>query len=323
MYRHLFRCTLVGLLSGFALTTQVFAQQMEIHHLATDFAVFWDNTQNLPQDQRVAEFKKQIGSRFPDFYEIQPNNSVRTQAEQDELIAQAITYFPKIRVAYLAKAEQFDVALPKYVASFKQTFPEYHPTVPIYFLHSLSQMDGGTRTLNGHDYLIFGADMMTRIHGDIDEAAFFHHELFHTYNDAVAPQCENQGAWQRLWREGLAVYVSKVMNPNADDKELLLDLPDGTVAATRANLAVLFAQLDASLDSTDPAINQSLFQMGSDSSGLPRRRGYYLGYLVAGEIGKTHSLNEMAKLDCAHARELVVATVGKLRRESAATTAQK
>jgi hypothetical protein len=317
------RHALVSLLLGFAMTTQVFAQEMEIHHLAKDFAVFWDNTQDMPLDKRVAEFKKQVGSQFPDFYEVQANGEGKTQAQLDEAIADAITYFPKIRTAYLAKADRFDIDLPLYVASFRKTFPEYRQSVPIYFLHSLSQMDGGTRNLNGHNYLIFGADMMARIHGTNNEAAFFHHELFHTYNDAVAPECPAQGAWQRLWREGLAVYVSKVMNPSASEQELLLDFPEGTVSATKANLPALLAQLGTVLDSTDSTVNESLFHMGSDQSGLPRRRGYYLGYLVASEIGKTHNLNDMAKLDCAHARELVVAAVGKLNQESRAEQTQK
>lgn len=31
--------------------------------------------------------------------------------------------------------------------------------------------------------------------------------------------------WQPLWREGLATYVSKVMNPDATESEMLLDFP--------------------------------------------------------------------------------------------------
>ncbi len=56
-----------------------------------------------------------------------------------------------------------------------------------------------------------------------------------------------------------------------------------------------------------------LFQRSGDDTGLPARRAYYLGYLIAEEVGKTMSMREMAKLDCAAVRPVVVAAVERLR----------
>jgi hypothetical protein len=55
-----------------------------------------------------------------------------------------------------------------------------------------------------------------------------------------------------------------------------------------------------------------LFSTGKDDTGLPSRRGYYLGYLVAQEAGKRHSMQELATLDCKRAHALVTATVHAL-----------
>jgi hypothetical protein len=72
-------------------------------------------------------------------------------------------------------------------------FPDFTPEVSTYFSYVLGEMDGGVRVLNGRTYLIFGADNMTRLHGNGDEAAFFHHELFHIYHAAQMPDC---GDWR-------------------------------------------------------------------------------------------------------------------------------
>ncbi len=42
--------------------------------------------------------------------------------------------------------------------------------------------------------------------------------------------CPQPGMWQPLWQDGLAVHVSKMLNPRATDKEMLLDFPAGSLA---------------------------------------------------------------------------------------------
>lgn len=57
------------------------------------------------------------------------------------------------------------------------------------------------------------------------------------------------------------------------------------------------------LDNEDAATWGGLFhRRTNDGTALPGRRGYYLGYLVAREAGKRHSLQELARLDCGGAR---------------------
>lgn len=304
------RLLLISLLLSTALTGNA-AEPPKVTNLARDFVTFWDATQGMPEPERVAAFHQQVGAKFPAFYGAQRYQGDR--AVIDKQIANALANFGPRRQAYLAKIDQFGEDLPRHMATFAKTFPDFKPSVQLYLLHSLGEMDGGTREFDGRAYLIFGADMMAALHGSGNEAAFFHHELFHIHHDARAPECDGQGMWQPLWREGLATYVSQVMNPAATEAEMLLTFPEGSLPKVKATLYPSFVHLESVLDNSDQAQYAPLFSMKSDSTGLAPRRGYFLGYLVAREIGKTHSVQTMANFDCKQARQLVVDTVHKLK----------
>jgi hypothetical protein len=285
-----------------------------VHNIARAFADFWDAAKDKPAPEQLAEFKKQVAPGFPGFYSIARFDGERTQAQMDALIEAYIKNFPAIREAYLRKTQQFESELPRYIAGFKTWFPDYEPAGDIYVLHSLGEMDGGTRTIDGRNYLIFGIDGMVRYHGSGNETAFFDHELFHTYHYKAMSACDDERIWSSLWQEGLATYVSKVMNPTADDKELLLYFPDRMSERTKTVLPAAFDHLEKVLDNSDHATYASLFNTSSqDGTGLPPRRGYYLGFLVAQEAAKKHDVRELAKLSCDQARELVYSTVHALR----------
>ncbi|QGZ40441.1 hypothetical protein IP92_03309 [Pseudoduganella flava] len=282
-----------------------------VRDLTLAFDEFYRSTEGQPSAERVKAFRRTVGAQFAEFYG--DERGAWTSAEQDARIAAAIRVYPTLRPAYLKKAREFGTQLPRYVQEFQQRFPDYRLPGSVWFVNSLGEMDGGTRTLAGRQYLIFGADGMAKYHGDGDEGAFFHHELFHTYHEPRLAACsEPQPVWSGLWTEGLATYVSQRMHPAANEKELLLDFPAGTVARTQAQLPAAWAQLEQVLDSADADVYASLFQMSSKDKALPARRGYYLGYLVAEDAGRTHDLDTLARLDCAAARELVTRTVHKL-----------
>jgi hypothetical protein len=285
-----------------------------VHNIAQSFVDFYDTNKDKPSAEQAAAFRATVAVGFPQFYGVERYHGERPQAEQDKSIDKAVKAFPEIREGYLRKSRQFETELPRYIASFKEWFPDYVPSTEIYVLHTLGEMDGGTRTLNGKNYLIFGVDGMVRYHGKGNESAFFHHELFHTYHEPVLEACDGDDGpiWVSLWTEGLATYVSKAMNPQANDVELLLDFPGGMAERTRKVLPASFAHLEKVLDNTDRSTYAGLFNGKQDETGLPPRRGYYLGYLVAEEAARKQGVRELAKLDCGKVHELVVATVHEL-----------
>lgn len=300
----------------FAVTSSFAAEPapaQQVNNIAMGFVQFWDANKDKPKAEQVAEFKRVVAPAFPGFYDRARHRTEMTEERFDSRIAGAIEDFPTIRTGYIQKAQQFETEMPKYVSTFKARFPDYRPTHDIVVLHSLGEMDGGVRTINGKSYLVFGVDSMVKYHGNGNESAFFHHELFHTHHSAVGG-CKSNAVWSGLWSEGLATYVSKVMNPGANNVELLLDFPSGMADRTQAVLPAALAQLEAVLDKEDNQSVGGLFY-GSvdDGSGLPRRRGYYLGMLVAQEAAKGRDLNELAKLGCEPVRQIVHKAVRDLR----------
>jgi hypothetical protein len=283
-----------------------------LHNTALAFADFWDANHAKPPAEQVAAFKATVAPTFPGFYDAARFKSFLTPAQYDERIVTAVRDFPAIRADYVRKAQQFGAALPAYLASFKATFPDANPPADIYVLHSLGEMDGGMREIDGRTPLIFGVDRMATLHGNGNESAFFHHELFHAYHLPRMQGCADAHVWSNLWIEGLATYVSTVMNPQASDQERLLALPDNMATRTRAMLPQAWAQLEPILDSEDEATYANLFLLRGTAA-LPRRRGYYLGFLVAQEAGKTRDVRALARLDCAEAKALVFSTVHRLR----------
>ncbi len=279
--------------------------------LSGAFVHFFDATAGLPEDARVAAFKQQVAPLQPAFYGIARFEGKRTQQQRDVQIQKALAQFPQIRAGYQAKAAQFADALARNSASFAAAFPDYRATTPVVLLHSLGEMDGGLRTLDGQRQLVFGADGMAIHHApDADESAFFHHELFHAYHEPQFGSCE------ALWTEGLAVHVAQRLNPGASDAELLLDQPAGTAAATRAALRPALEQLRGALDSTAAEVQQALLSFGDDGSGLPPRRGYLVGGLLAGQIADGRSLQELAAMSQAEVRPLLDAAIDALLAEA-------
>ncbi len=301
-----------------ALATSV----LEVHDIAGDFLTFWDATQGKPMAERVAIFKRDVASKFPSFYGIDRFGGKATWAFRDGTIETSITDFGAIRDAYAAKVVKIDKDLPHNVEVFMQAFPDFHPDSPVWILHSLGEMDGGTRDLDGKSVLIFGVDGMVKFHNANvhDESAFFLHELFHVYHEPRFGPCEE--TWCSLWREGLAVYVSSKLDPGANEDELLLTTPDNMAAATRAKLLPSLIALKAVLMTKDQATYADLFQFGDPkASDLPQRRGYYLGFLVAQALGQTYDLHTLANMPAAQVQPLVAKTVDQLIAKASAAQA--
>jgi uncharacterized protein YjaZ len=283
-----------------------------VRNIAGDFAHTWDATRNLPMDERVAAFRRDVAAKYPDFYSAKRFKV--SEAVYDQHIAKFIQRFDAIRAPYLEKVRAFDHELPRNMATFSKTFPDFSLNTPTWLVHSFGEMDGGTREFNNRVDLIFGADMMATLHANDNLAPLFHHELFHVYHHQRFA-CGTDAVWEHLWEEGLATYVSYAMNPGASDSELMLDFPKGMRTATEARLAASWTHLGQVLDKTEPGLYSELFSTQAGNSSLPARRGYYLGYLVAREAAKTRSLPELAAMGCKEARTLIEGTIQKLSKD--------
>ena len=292
------------LLATFALTPAVARQPLSpaapYHSLTADYERFYDETATMPEADRVALFRQRFDALFPGFYE--PAEG-QTEVQFNVSIAKSLAAFPALREKYQATERDFPRAYAAGIAHFRAQFPGFKPVLPVWFVHSLGRMDGGTRELKGKVYMIFGADVIARIHDGKDIGPFLDHEMFHVENGQWFKDCD--ALWCSLWQEGGATFAASVMNPGADDHLLMLDQPKPIRAGVDADWRGALCQTRTDLESTDHKIYGGYFFGGDRQQKFPARWGYYVGFRLMQRLGKTMSLSQIDHLDNKSARPLV------------------
>lgn len=241
----------------------------------------------------------------------------------DETLAQRWPRYLSFAGKHLDTARTLSASLkrelPLFEARFRRTFPDLAYTGEVYFLASLGSMDGGTRQVKGRTALLFGVDVIAAVHGEkADLGSFFHHEFFHVYHEQFPdPELEDTLA-RALWKEGLATYVAWTLNPKTPES-VIFGLPTDMPERTRAALPRLAGELRARLDSKSPEDYRNFFLGNPQREDLPARSGYYVGYLVARELGRTRSLPELARLHGPALRDAIEGVLRQLESTPPAT----
>lgn len=280
------------------------AQVPAFESYAEEFDRFATESAAMPPEERVRAFRAKFDALVPGFYE--PRFGA-TEEKYNARVLAALQGYPAQRDKFLAAARGFAAAYATANTRFRAVFPDYAPTMPIYLVHSLGEMDGGTRELKGRLVAIFGADVIAKIHGDGTIGPFLDHELFHFHHARFFPDCD--ALWCSLWQEGLATYVAARMNPGVDDRALMLTIPRPIRPEVEPKLAEAMCFARSKLESTDQG-DYAAFFFGSGGSGkaatpYPPRFGYYLGYLLAKRIGDDMPLAALAELPPAKVKPLL------------------
>ena len=278
------------------------ASNLQLVDLTDDFAREWERSARLDDAARIAAIKAYFAPIIPGFY-AHERHGLPDASKYDPFLLKALKDFPQKRAAIEDMSRRFGALLAPAEQAFEREFGPMTGFRPIYLVHSLGEFDGGMRTLGGNGYLMFGADMMAEIYADKAIQPFFHHELFHLYHSRTFDDCD--AVWCSLWSEGLATYVSHRMNPGSTDAELLLTSPVPLRAAVEDNRMEALCAVAARLDSTERVDNMALFSSGKLNERLPSRFGYYVGYLVAQDLGRTRGLKELAAYSGEEVRPLI------------------
>jgi hypothetical protein len=286
---------LLALLAALVLTAPASARTLaplRLVDLTDDFETIWNRTEKLPDAERAPAFKAAFAEILPGFYsEVRLK---RTPAQYDERLLKGLKAYPDQRADIVRVAGEFDGMFQPARQTFEAQFGPMQGYPPIYLVNSLGEFDGGTRELPGGTVLLFGADMIARYHAAGDVQPFFHHELFHLYHQRRFAGCPQ--IWCSLWIEGLAVHVAKTLNPDATDEDLLLTQPEPIRPQVEANRQAAVCAVVARLDDSRGEAGEALFSFRRMSPELPPRFGYYVGYLVAAELGKARTPVELAKM---------------------------
>lgn len=266
--------------------------------LTDDYVRFVDGTVGVESATRIALFRRQMDALLPGFYE--PRNG-ESSGQYDAHVSKALQKFSAQRAGLERVQQNFPAAFASGIEHFRKYFPGWMPDVPVYLVHSLGEMDGGVRTLDGKRYLIFGADVIAQIHDAHTLTPFLDHELFHVENGKHFPECPQ--VWCTLWAEGLATYAAEVMTPGADDRQLLLMNPEPIRAATDARWRDALCFTRAKLDSSADADVEALFVGGESTGELPKRFGYYVGLRAIESLNDRYDLRALAHMPPAKAKK--------------------
>ena len=272
----------------------------------------WSATMELPDDKRAAAFETDFAKILPGFYDPKRVAERMPEEKYQERLLQGLKTYPEKREGIQRVSREFSSLIGPSQRSFEKAFGPMRGYPPIYLVNSLGEFDGGTRDLPEGTRLMFGADMIAELYRDKPIQPFFHHELFHLLHGRTFKDCEQ--VWCSLWGEGLAVYVASRLNPSADDGALLLSYPVPLRPFVESHKQAAVCAVRARLDSTDPKDYSLLFLGAGEalSAEFPARFGYYVGYLVAKDLGRTRSLRQLAALKKKQAKTLVMASLDRM-----------
>lgn len=296
--------------TGHALGQQ--GDELRLVDLTDDFDQLWNDTANLPDATRAAEFEARFARLLPGFYDPKRVADYMDESKYQARVMKGLKSYPEQRAGIQRVSRDFSALIGPALETFEAQFGPMRDYPPVYLVVSFGEFDGGTRSLPEGERLLFGADMIDRLYQNSQIQPFFHHELFHLYHGKRFGQCEQ--LWCSLWSEGLAIHVAASLNPDADDKALLLTSPRPLREAVEANRTAALCAVRSRLNSTDAADYSPLFMGGGEglSPDLPTRFGYYVGLLVAQDLGKTRSLKELAEMNGEPLRAEIEASLGRM-----------
>lgn len=261
-----------------------------IHNSTAAFVTFWEKAKDLPLEQQVEEFERTVVPAFPEFCAFKFKDWEESGASKAEALKKVFDAYRPIHEKFAEKSATLEKDFEAHLKTFMQAFPDCSADFEIYITHSLSSMAGGTRTIDGKHYNIFGLDVILTHLSENSTTPFFHHELVHFHQHNIGFE-ETDDFWVNLWSEGLATYVSEALNPGCSAGDVLLCVH---VEECKANLPFLWSDLQKNLETKDKETYNKYFMLpASSDKRIPACTGYYLGYLIAKELGKTYSVQQL------------------------------
>ncbi len=288
------------------------AAPFTIHDFTPDFWRFWEAARNQPIEQQEKLWQQLY---------VAPHQAVFDDLARPCKVefgpgwAQA-HYFPnlprvvpQIRAMVAGLPHQLDQANRR----FLKTFPDMRWSGDIYVMASGFCFNGRAQTIRGRSALLFGVDSAAVL-GQRNLIPVMQHELFHRYNFQFFDYKPSSGypLWTTLWAEGMATYVSELLNPGASDTDLG-NVPLGMVQQVddrRGKLAAAFLQRFDSTAEKDASVWFN--DIRSKDRFVPPRGGYQLGVLVVRDLARQYPIQTMAHWSQTEAKPKVRAALERI-----------
>ena len=229
-------------------------------------------------------------------------------------LARWLLVFDPIAAQVRGLSDGFPALWRDHAARFARALPDFDTATPVHLLVSFLQFDAHARLWQGRLALFIGLDGVVQFHGPgADLRVLLAHECFHLYHHQVNPALwgpTGDPLWLGIWREGLAVHASAVLNPAATLRAVLL----GEAALAEADPAVLrriASEVLPLLEDASPTLRARFLGYGFRGD-IPARSGYFLGMLAAELFSTPRDLAVLARLPASEARALVVRALTRL-----------
>jgi hypothetical protein len=267
---------------------------------------FW---KSLAADDATTRMRTDVIDRYPDLYNDKYVDLPNDATWPDELARDKV--YVEAHRAEVDAAEQFLVSnVPRYMREFRKTFPDYRCDFTFYIAPSFGHMDGSAATVNGQHRIIFAPDVIPRLHKLADLKVLIDHETFHIYHNQSTGEL---GASEEavptieaaLWSEGLASFPSITL----DTALLQPAIPEGT----KPYLGIVATELLAHLQEKNESQLARFFMGGKPRDVFPRRAGYYVGFLIAENLSKRHSMTALAHLKGSALHDAIVSELESLK----------
>jgi hypothetical protein len=232
----------------------------------------------------------QVFNLYPEVYR-RPEFTNRISLER--YIPALRSHLPMVETVH----ERLLRVVPEIESSFIKSFPDFNVSrCKIFFMLSLFQFDGKIPHEHRNE-LFLGVDGIARFHGnEANLPVILSHELFHLYHFQVTPPPSDPdkiALYQQVWQEGLATYVSHLLNPDAPLADVFLDprlANEGPRFVPQA-AKDLMMKLE-SIDDTDIAEYLRYRRDGK----VPARLGYLLGFKIVEHLAQTRRIHDLARL---------------------------
>jgi hypothetical protein len=288
-----------------ALPAREDAKSYEYHTAIPAYRQFLKDDANAPPGSSVERFRTMV---------IDPQREVFRSVAAQRLGDKSLESMIRVLKRQSDQLERVDAEFPERFDKAWRGFAEHAPDLKAGALVFLlpaprSAVGGSVRPLGEKDAVILGSEeialaMKSKTGFDV----LVQHELTHLYHQQVNPEMRQMVAevymppfaegraklYQVMWLEGLAVYTSKLLNPTAPDREVLVS--DSLATAVKARWPRLGAELRKHLDSTKKADIDAFHFTPDRARSIPPRTGYYVGMLVARQLAKKYTFPQLARL---------------------------
>jgi Predicted Zn-dependent protease (DUF2268) len=266
-----------------------------------DNLVVYDLVPDLNSFLRAAPKEKESRAKFFAQTMIRPHPEIYDRPEVFKTDIGTLEQYLDGLDAYLPAIEHIHQRFEEQRASiqtrFLNAFPDFDASkAKVYLMLSLFRFDGKIPHDNPR-MLLLGLDGLAKFHGaDVRLPVIISHELFHVYHFQFNPlphDIDEIQLYRLIWQEGLATYVSQLLNPDASLADVLLD---ARLAEEGPKFVPMVAHgLLPQLESTDDPTT-ALYLSYRRGGMIPARMGYLIGYEIAKRMAAIYPLTELARL---------------------------